>query len=217
MHRLQRLGLSALLVLPAVVTAQTPGARSYDIVAEDSAIQWLVYKAGAFARFGHNHVISVGAVDGHIDLAADPAATEWELVIPVADLVVDKPELRAVEGEDFASVPSADDIAGTRRNMLSETVLNGEQFPLISVRGNGFSGTLDDAMVHVVVEMLGRSISLELPAQIVVDGDGLTASGEFSLSHADLGMKPFSVMMGALQVGEQLDFSYRIHAVARDR
>jgi hypothetical protein len=25
-------------------------------------------------------------------------------------------------------------------------------------------------------------------------------------------MEPFSVMMGALQVGEQLDFSYRVYA-----
>ena len=171
MHPLQRLGLSALLVLPAVVTAQTPGARSYDIVAEDSAIQWLVYKAGAFARLGHNHVISVGALEGSVSLAADPAASEWELVMPVAELVVDNPTLRAAEGEDFASVPSADDIAGTRRNMLSETVLNGEMFPVIRVRGNGFAGTLGDATLHVVVEMLGRSIPLELPAQIVIDGD----------------------------------------------
>ena len=33
-----------------------------------------------------------------------------------------------------------------------------------------------------------------------------------ALNHADLGMQPFSVMMGALQVGEKLSFSYRVVA-----
>ena len=36
--------------------------------------------------------------------------------------------------------------------------------------------------------------------------------GEFELNHADLGMQPFSVMMGALQVGEKLSFAYDIKA-----
>jgi hypothetical protein len=53
-----------------------------------------------------------------------------------------------------------------------------------------------------------------VPTHVTVEGDVLTATGEFSLQHEDLGMKPFSVMMGALQVGPQIDFIYHVHAVA---
>ena len=37
--------------------------------------------------------------------------------------------------------------------------------------------------------------------------------GEFDLNHADLGMQPFTALMGALQVGEKMSFSY--HVIAR--
>jgi hypothetical protein len=51
-----------------------------------------------------------------------------------------------------------------------------------------------------------------VPTTIAIEGDRLRATGEFELNHADLGMQPFSVMMGALQVGEKLSFAYDITA-----
>jgi hypothetical protein len=64
----------------------------------------------------------------------------------------------------------------------------------------------------LTIDVLGRSVTHTVPTSVVIEGDGLIATGEFALQHADLGMKPFSVMMGALQVGDQLDFIYRVHA-----
>ena len=239
MDRLRQLGCCALLLLgasacgqepigqtagestdraPAATSAPAPAAgRMFDVDAGRSEVYWRVYKAGAFARFGHNHVISVGEMTGSVTLAGELAESVWELAIPVDALIVDDPELRDRYGEEFASEPSDEDVAGTRTNMLSETVLNGEVHPLIRIRGAGFEGIAEEAEFPVVIEMLGREIELALPGQLVVAGGELTVSGEFSLVHADLGMEPFSVMMGALQVGERLDFSYRIHAVERGR
>lgn len=236
MRSLRRSGCWALVLLGATACAQEPegqvaqadtGARPaatgqpagrvFDIDAGGSEVYWRVYKAGAFSRFGHNHVISVGAMSGSVTLAGDLGESGWELTIPVRELIVDDPALRERYGEEFASEPSEDDIAGTRTNMLSETVLNGEVYSEIHIRGTGLTGSPADAEFPVVIEMLGREVSLDLPGQVVIEGGELTASGEFSLVHADLGMKPFSVMMGALQVGERLDFSYRIHAVERAR
>jgi hypothetical protein len=64
----------------------------------------------------------------------------------------------------------------------------------------------------VAVEMLGRTIELQVPTEVTLDGELLRAKGEFELDHADLGMKPFSVMAGALQVGEKLSFAYDVTA-----
>ena len=188
--------------------------RAYTIDGAASDIHWLVYKAGALARLGHNHAIAVPSPRGTVTLdTQNLAASRFEIMIPVADLVIDDPTLRGTLGEDFASVPTANDIAGTRRNMLSDRVLNGDMFPTIRVTGMGPAGAGDMQTFKLEVELLGRVVELTVPTRVTVAPDRVEASGEFELNHADLGMKPFSVMAGALQVGEKLSFSY--HVVAR--
>lgn len=191
-------------------------AALYEIDVENSEIYWLVYRAGAFSRFGHNHVISVGDLTGNVLVQPQIERSQFEIEIAAEDLIVDDPELRAQEGEEFASEPTAEDIAGTRSNMLGENVLNAEQYPVLKVTGSGPSGEQGSQVLDATIELLGRSIPVTLPVEVVIGGDMLEASGSFSLTHEQLGMEPFSVMMGALQVGEQLDFTYRITARRTD-
>jgi hypothetical protein len=42
--------------------------------------------------------------------------------------------------------------------------------------------------------------------------DELTASGEFDLTHAQLGLTPYSVGLGALRVAETIHIRYRLLA-----
>lgn len=202
-----------MLLAAAGAQAQSPAPATYAVDASQSEVYWRVYKAGAFSRFGHNHVISAGQLSGSVTRAAALEASHFELVIPVTALVVDDPELRARHGEDFSSEPSAEDIAGTRGNMLGEQVLDAQTHALLRVHGTLAEGPLDAATLDATVEILGRSVPVSIPASIVVTDDRLTASGEFRLEHADLGMEPFNVMMGALAVAEPIDFTYRITAV----
>ena len=112
--------------------------RAFAIDPAASDIHWLVFKAGALARLGHNHVISIPSLKGSVAVnAQDPSASHFEIVIPVAELAIDDAKLRSALGEDFASVPTANDIEGTRHNMLTDRVLNGDHFPSIRVRGTG--------------------------------------------------------------------------------
>jgi hypothetical protein len=207
------LSAGLLMAQPAV---QVPDSQLYEIEAENSDIHWLVYSAGPAARFGHNHVISVGEPTGSVLLNPELEQSRFEIEIPVAELVVDDPELRARQGEDFDSVPDEDDIAGTRRNMLSERVLNAEQHPFLRITGTGPTGAPGGQTLDATIELLGRSIPLSIPATVTIDDDTIEASGTFRLTHEMLGMEPFSVMMGALQVGEPLDFSYRVTARRAD-
>ena len=146
-------------------------------------------------------------------MAATPAASSFSLAFDVADLVIDKPELRARYGEDFSSEPTAEDIAGTRRNMLTEPVLNGEVFPMITVTGSGLSGFGMNQQIDLAIELLGRVVNVTVPVDVSATDAALDVKGEFRLTHEDLGMTPFSVMMGALQVGSDIDFTIAIHAV----
>ncbi|HVY64503.1 MAG TPA: YceI family protein [Gammaproteobacteria bacterium] len=213
MRSLTRFAVLLCLCGPGWVLAQEAD-RVFTIDGGASDIHWLVYKAGALSRLGHNHAIAVPSPQGRVTVhAQDLAESRFEIVIPVADLVIDDPKLRSGLGEQFSSVPTADDIAGTRKNMLSDRVLNGEKFPQIRVTGVGPYGAAGAQTFKMKVELLGRSIDLTVPTKVTVTDDRVEASGEFELNHADLGMQPFSVMMGALQVGEKLSFSY--HVVAR--
>jgi hypothetical protein len=169
------------------------------------------------ARLGHNHVISVGELEGSVALGDDPSQAEWSLRIPVQSLVVDDPGIRARYGEDFSSEPSENDIAGTKGNMLSEGVLNGDVHPAIRISGTGFEGSPGAAMLPVEIELLGRTIAMSLPGAIETDGDSVTVSGEFKLTHEALGLEPFRALGGAMSVGEEIDFTYRIHAVSGGR
>jgi polyisoprenoid-binding protein YceI len=185
--------------------------RSYSVDPAESNLHWLVYKAGTLARLGHNHTIAVGDLRGTVSTnGTDVAASRFELEFGVANLVVDDPKLRATLGADFASVPTADDIEGTRGNMLGERVLDGEKFPRIRIVGTGPVARDGAQVLTVKVELLGRTVDLTVPTRVTIDDERVQATGEFELNHADLGMKPFSVMMGALQVGEKLSFSYSV-------
>lgn len=189
------------------------GSERYVVDATQSDLHWLVYKSGTLSRLGHNHTIAAGDLSGSVTVnTSDRSASRFELAFSVAKLVVDDPKLRSTLGADFASVPTADDIAGTTKNMLGDRVLDGEKHPAIRIVGTGPMARDGKQTLAVQVALLGRTVDLAVPTEVMVDGDQLRAKGEFELNHADLGMQPFTVMLGALAVGEKLSFSYDIKA-----
>jgi hypothetical protein len=58
----------------------------------------------------------------------------------------------------------------------------------------------------------GFDAEAQVPIALESVGDELLASGEFDLSHAQLGLKPYSVALGALRVAENLHLRYRLIA-----
>lgn len=197
--------------IPGFATAQT--ATTYVIDPAQSSVYWQVYSAGTLASLGHNHVVSAPALRGEVTVEPNLADSSLLIEMEVADLVVDDPDLRAQLGDDFASVPSENDKAGTRRNMLSERLLNGERYPLMRIRGSALSSSGDTHRLTLAVDIAGQTVELSAPVNLTVGDDRLLAEGTFQLTHADLGLRPFSALMGALKVAEEIDFKYRIDAL----
>ncbi len=206
----------ALLLSSSVVHAQRPaepGVTIYRIDPRTSDVRLLVYRDGVLSTFGHNHVVSLKEFTGTIHLRPKLVQSRVELEIPVDRLVVDDAAARRQEGPDFASEPSPDDAAGTRTNMLSHALLNAAQFPAIKVTGT--SGLVDDknsALLDLSVQIVGRDIKLTIPATLKLGGDQLEASGEVEISHKQLGLKPFSALLGSLRVAENMKLKYSIRA-----
>jgi hypothetical protein len=79
----------------------------------------------------------------------------------------------------------------------------------------GTSGPVDarnSAMLDLSVRIAGREIKLTLPCTLKLEGDRLEASGAAELSHSQLGLKPFTALLGSLRVAEKMKFKYRIRA-----
>jgi polyisoprenoid-binding protein YceI len=211
------------------VPAQTQPARSgaavarnadgavYAVDMDQSEIYWRIYRAGAAARFGHNHVISVEEADGRVYRAAELSDSTFELNIPVARLVVDDQDIRNRYGEDFATPPSQEDIDGTHTNMLSEDLLHGARYPELSLVGRDIRGAAGDMSMDLDIDIAGREVTVTVPVSLTEDEQRIVAEGEFRLSHGDLGLTAFSIMMGALRVADEIDFTYRIIALRSDR
>lgn len=186
----------------------------YIVDSATSQIHWRVYKSGLLSGLGHNHVIAVAKPAGKVFLSQTLPESRIEMEINVANLIIDNPTLRSRYGEDFSSEPSADDIAGTRNNMLSKSVLNGTKFPNIKITGTALSGFGIGQTIDLVLQLLDLTINVNVPINVERPADGvIQVQSEFKITHDQLGLKPFRVMMGAMQVADEIDFSIRIRAV----
>lgn len=196
---------------PLAGQAQEPAtAGVYRVDADASWIRVLAWPDGPLKRFGHHHVISHHGISGTINVAENPLDTTFSLEINVNDLVVDDPELRALEGEEFEGEVPPKDIEGTRGNMLGEDLLDGDQFEVIQLRSSSIEGSLPDVNIDVSVTVKGVESTVTFPATVELTDNTVVARGEIELLHGAFGLSPFTAMGGALSVRDLLVFKYEI-------
>jgi len=200
----------------ATSTPENPSpaaAGLYRIDPAQSELRILVYRAGAMAALGHNHVIVNRSLTGWIAAPRTPAAASFSLSLPSAQFTLDEAALRSEEGADFEE-PVADDArAGTLRNMLSPALLDAAEFPQITVRSVAITaGPVLEATV--ALDVAGHDSTLVVPFTVDIAGDRLTARAAFSVRQSALGLTPFSVLLGALRVEDQMRLKVKLVAVA---
>ena len=193
----------------------------FDVAPAESLLTILVFRAGALASAGHNHVIASHTLSGAIYLTPDPAAVSFEIHLPVDSLTVDEATLRAAqESADFPPDVTESMREGTRRNMLGSALLDVAAYPEIVLRAlppaaAGGSGALPQTGVlqaRVQAEVHGQPHTLSIPVRYERSGQTVTASGDVALTQSELGLTPFSALLGALQVKDEM--RVRFHIVA---
>jgi polyisoprenoid-binding protein YceI len=192
-------------------TAAQAGAV-YRVVPGRSSLILKVYKAGAFAALGHNHVITSNAVDGFIYLADDMAAARADLFIPVAALTVDDTAARTAAGPDFATQPTQQDIEGTRTNMLGPKVLDAERFPFVTAHITPLHVRPESTDVEFALTVRGNTARIPIVVTWQRKGDELQVEATFKTDHATLSLEPFSALGGALRVAEPIDIAVALTA-----
>jgi hypothetical protein len=191
--------------------------RPYDIDAGSSLLTVRVHRGGALERAGHNHVIASHTLSGTIYLPADPLQASFEVRIPAAGLTVDEPQLRRDAGADFPPDVSDSAREGTRRNMLGSALLDAADFPELVLRAERLEPAPDgqpgEVLAHVRTEVRGAVRSIAVPVRYQLSGTRLTVWCEGPLKQSDLGLTPFTALLGALAVEDQMQVSVRLVAV----
>jgi hypothetical protein len=234
-----KLGVVALLLAactapgPRHATPQNPGESPaappahgtvYRIDESRSELRILVYRAGPLAHLGHNHVMVNRSIQGVVNLADSVAETQFSMEVPAAAFVVDDAQARSEEGPDFAAAVPDDAKSGTLHNMLSTSLLDADEFPMITIKsiavaGGGAPGTprsdLQDAgamTFTVAISVAGHESRLDVPFTLHRDSDHISAAGSLELRQTALGLTPYSLMLGALQVQDAIKIKFNIVA-----
>ncbi len=198
--------------LPKIGAPDLRGATVFAVDPGASVVHVHVFRGGTLARLGHNHVMTSNQLSGRVWLQPTFARSGFELEFPVAQLVVDDPRARAAAGSEFPGEIPAEDREGTRNNMLRAEVLDAGRYPTITLQSVRVAGDPQAARLTARITIKGVARDVEVPAVVQIEGNHLTASGEFDIRQSDFGIKPFTIGMGALAVQDRLHVVFRVVA-----
>jgi len=189
-------------------------ATRYTVDGAASMVHILVYRGGALARLGHNHVLSSMQLEGSVAFDPDVSRSYLELALPVGGLIVDDAQARASQGEDFVAAVPEEARQGTRANLLRAEVLDAEGYPSITLRSTHIEGSATAPMLTLQVTLKGQAREVVLPVQVGYGPNRLVATGAFSLKQTDFGITPFSAALGAIQVQDEVRIVFSIVAIS---
>jgi hypothetical protein len=195
---------------PTAAAESQRGAQSWTVVASRLAVR--VYRDGPMQKLGHDHLITSDGIVGRIALGVPLAATAFELSLPLESLVVDDAQARAAAGGIFAAPVPQKDRDATRHNMLGARLLDSPRQDTLRLTSESVAGGPGSFEARVRVSLAGRDSVVSAPFTVTIEGDRLEAHAGFRLTHADLGLEPFAVALGALRVREDFDVDLTLAA-----
>lgn len=193
--------------------------QPFDVVADRSRLIVLVYRTGALAALGHDHVIACRCLTGTVYLPRDPLRASFDVRIAVNRFTVDDSSLRAAEhSADFPPDVPQSARQGTRHNMLGAALLDATKYPYIGLRSAllrpSSGGRRNDIVAEVLVQVHGGAHAIAVPMHYEVRSDEIVVTGEFPLEQTDLGLAPFSAVGGALRVRNTIKVRVRLVATS---
>jgi YceI-like domain len=195
---------------PAAALQSLPAPGEYPIDSSGSELRLLVYRAGPLGGLGHNHVMVNRAVTGIAQIGAGVSASSFSLSLRADGFVIDDAQSRQEEGEDFPGDIPEDAKTGTRRNMLGSAVLNAAEFPDITVKSTSLTGTLNELNADLEISAAGHTSRVSVPLALQGDAHHFIAAGSMELRQTALGLVPYSLLHGALQVQDAMQLKFKV-------
>ena len=177
-----------------------PGATQIDVV---------VRRDGPLARFGHDHVLSVGRPEGFLQLDDQRFAGRADLRFRIDQLTVDSPVARDRYGLD--TNPDDDAIRATRKNLMDH-VVDAERFPWATLVMEEFQQQGGHSSAVLSIGINGSSHTSRQPFRLHQAGSRIVAEGSVIMHQTELGIEPFSTLGGGLRVADPMEIHFRIEA-----
>jgi polyisoprenoid-binding protein YceI len=157
-------------------------------------------RSGAAAKAGHDLVMHVTSWEAELELAEDPAATTMLLA-------ADGTSLRVQHGHGGMNRLGDEDKASIHQS-IDEEVLKREDITFRSTRVTGADGRLD---VRGELTIVGRTQPIDFDLHIGADG---TLSATAVVTQSAWGLKPYSILFGALKVADDVEIELDGHVPA---
>jgi hypothetical protein len=195
---------------PVAPAAAVPGGEAWQVTGSRLIVR--VYRDGPMQKLGHNHLITSDALAGEIRLREPLAGSRFALRVPLDSLVVDDADARARAGGEFAATVPDKDREATRRNLLGERVLDAVRQGEMRLTSESISGGPGNFEAQVRVSLAGTEHVVVAPFTVTVTDGRLVAHADLHFSHADLGLEPFTVALGALRVRDDFEVDLTVEA-----
>ncbi|HEX4871181.1 MAG TPA: YceI family protein [Nevskiaceae bacterium] len=177
-----------------------PADQRYRLDPDRSRLRLYVFRGGAMARLGHNHVLQPRQWQAalHLPDPARPASARFEIALPLAQLAIDDPAWRAETGAAFAGERTAEEIRGTQTNLLKPFAPDPD--PQLRLSATAVHGDWPQLVAELRVILAGVSREMAVPLTVTREAGGYRVQGRLALRQSDFGLSPFSVLGGALAV-----------------
>lgn len=185
------------------------GRRVYRLEPDATQIDVVVRRDGPLARFGHDHVLSVGRPEGFLQLDDQRFAGRADLRFRIDQLTVDSPVARDRYGLD--TNPDDDAIRATRKNLMDH-VVDAERWPWATLVMEEFQQQGGHSSAVLSIGINGSSHTSRQPFRLNRAGDDIVVEGFFILHQTDLGIEPFSALGGGLRVADPMEIHFHIEA-----
>jgi hypothetical protein len=182
---------------------------TYRLDSDASRVTVRVFKEeSALSDLAHDHIILATGWAGSATLDVTEgnvvSSCEVKVVVPVAGLAPDLPDQRRKEGMEVMLTESQQ--AQVKEHMLADNQLDEKHHAQIRFAAQRCSGTLASLRVEGQLTLQGRSVTVVLPLEATISDGNLKATGEFQVTHQELGLKPYSAFMGTLKNQQKLVF-----------
>lgn len=210
MRQLLYLNLLCGLLIPHYGLAN-PSKNTYTVDTKKTNIDILVFKGGVLASFGHNHLISVGKINGQLVFnSTNPLKSEFKFTIPIHALVIDDSNRRKQYSKYFSNPINAGAKQATRRNMLKK-IFNAKKSPTITIQSSAISGTAPNYKIHFWITINGVKRRLTSTVILLKKKSSISVKGNLPLDLKNFKIKPFSGALGTIKIQNTLRINFNFY------
>lgn len=174
----------------------------------DPAGSWLrvwTHKAGLLARAAHDLCLESRGL--RVELTREGAGARLSVTVPVASLRV----LGQVRAGGRVEPLGPKDHAEIEDNLRGPRVLDAARHPEVRWEGAGALPVgAGEARLEGRLTVLGAARALPLRAALREEGGGVRAEGQVELRQTELGITPFSALLGALKVKDEVQVGWSL-------